>query len=200
MEIKYTIEILTKACQEAPTSSVAAFFLGMAYKQVMDYEKALGQFQDAVTLTPKIKEALVELIDVALHLGTLAAVAFAFWRDWVRLIAAGLRGIVSGRPLADPDSRLLWYLALATIPGALAGLALTHQLLQQPDEAARAMDLLLEFALELNQAQSLSAAHSCQARLHLLPGLKLGPRAQPLERPPVRPFVGRDNASHRRGD
>ena len=62
--------------------------------------------------------------DVALHLGTLAAVAFAFWRDWVRLIAAGVRGILSGRPLADPDSRLLWYLALATIPGALAGLAL----------------------------------------------------------------------------
>jgi undecaprenyl-diphosphatase len=62
--------------------------------------------------------------DVALHLGTLAAVAFAFWRDWVRLVAAGTRGILSGRPLADPDSRLLWYLALATVPGALAGLAL----------------------------------------------------------------------------
>jgi undecaprenyl-diphosphatase len=51
-------------------------------------------------------------------------VAFAFWRDWVRLIGAGLRGVVSRRPLADPDARLLWYLALATIPGALAGLAL----------------------------------------------------------------------------
>jgi undecaprenyl-diphosphatase len=62
--------------------------------------------------------------DVALHLGTLAAVAFAFWRDWVRLLAAGTRGIRSGRPLADPDSRLLFYLALATVPGALAGLAL----------------------------------------------------------------------------
>jgi len=62
--------------------------------------------------------------DVALHLGTLAAVAYAFWRDWLRLLSAGVRGILSGRPLANPDSRLLWYLALATIPGALAGLAL----------------------------------------------------------------------------
>jgi len=62
--------------------------------------------------------------DVALHLGTLAAVAFAFWRDWVRLIGAGLRGIASGRPLADRDSRLLLYLALATVPGAIAGLVL----------------------------------------------------------------------------
>jgi len=62
--------------------------------------------------------------DVALHLGTLAAVAYAFWKDWLRIIGAGLRGILAGRPFADPDSRLLWYLALATVPGALAGLAL----------------------------------------------------------------------------
>jgi undecaprenyl-diphosphatase len=59
--------------------------------------------------------------DVALHLGTLAAVAGAFWRDWVRLLTAGARGALSGKPLADPDSRLLLYLALATIPGAVAG-------------------------------------------------------------------------------
>ena len=37
--------------------------------------------------------------DVALHLGTLAAVAFAFWRDWVRLIGAGLRGLAAGQAL-----------------------------------------------------------------------------------------------------
>jgi undecaprenyl-diphosphatase len=59
--------------------------------------------------------------DVALHLGTLAAVGFAFWRDWVRLIGAGLRGLAAGRPFADPDARLLWYLGLATVPGAVAG-------------------------------------------------------------------------------
>ena len=59
--------------------------------------------------------------DVALHLGTLAAVAFAFWRDWARMIRAGLLGLLAGKPLADPDARLLWYVALATIPGAVAG-------------------------------------------------------------------------------
>jgi undecaprenyl-diphosphatase len=62
--------------------------------------------------------------DVALHLGTLAAVAFAFWRDWVRLLEAGVRGAIAGRPLADPDGRMLVYLALATVPGAVAGLVL----------------------------------------------------------------------------
>ncbi len=62
--------------------------------------------------------------DVALHLGTLLAVAAAFWRDWLRLIGAFLRAPPGGRVLADPDSRLLVYLALATVPGALAGLLL----------------------------------------------------------------------------
>jgi undecaprenyl-diphosphatase len=62
--------------------------------------------------------------DVALHLGTLVAVGAAFASDWRRLLAAGLRGLVRGRPFADADSRMLWLLALASIPGALAGLVL----------------------------------------------------------------------------
>jgi undecaprenyl-diphosphatase len=56
--------------------------------------------------------------------GTLAAVFFAFARDWWQLIRAGLRGIGSGRPFDDPESRLLWLLALGTIPGVIAGLLL----------------------------------------------------------------------------
>ena len=62
--------------------------------------------------------------DVALHLGTLAAVAAAFASDWRRLIAAGVRGALRGRPFEDPDSRLLWLLAVASVPGAVAGLLL----------------------------------------------------------------------------
>src|SRR3989304_8128691 len=59
--------------------------------------------------------------DVALHLGTLAAVAFAFWRDWLRLLKGGLRGLVSGRPLAGPGARLPVYLAPPRRPGGRAG-------------------------------------------------------------------------------
>jgi undecaprenyl-diphosphatase len=64
--------------------------------------------------------------DVALHLGTLAAVAFAFAGDWWRLGTAGLRGILGGRPFAEPESRMLWLLAAASVPGAVAGLLLDH--------------------------------------------------------------------------
>jgi undecaprenyl-diphosphatase len=65
--------------------------------------------------------------DVALHMGTLAAVLYAFFDDWRRLLAAGARGVVSGRPFADPDSRLLWLLAAASVPGAVAGLLLEER-------------------------------------------------------------------------
>jgi len=61
-------EILEEARKLNPKSSPAAFFLGMTYKQMMDYPKALENFRDAVTLTPKIKQALIELIDVAVQL------------------------------------------------------------------------------------------------------------------------------------
>ncbi len=65
------IEILSEVRRQQPSSSEAAFFLGMAYKQAMDYSGAEGNLRDAVTLTPKIKEALLELADVLYQKGDL---------------------------------------------------------------------------------------------------------------------------------
>jgi len=58
------VEILEQERRRHPDSSIAAFFLGMAYKQIMDYTKALENLQAAVSLPPRIKEALIELVDV----------------------------------------------------------------------------------------------------------------------------------------
>ena len=58
------IKILEKARKENPNSSAAAFFLGLSFKQLLDYDLALKHLEDAVSLTPRIKEALVELIEV----------------------------------------------------------------------------------------------------------------------------------------
>ena len=54
--------------------------------------------------------------DVALHWGTLAGVLAIFWKDWIRLIIAGL----SGRGSAS-DRRLFWGLVISTIPAAIVG-------------------------------------------------------------------------------
>ena len=66
------VDILTKVRESNRNSSSAAFFLGMAYKQVMDYPNAVANLQDAVTIPPPIKEALVELIDALYQTDKLA--------------------------------------------------------------------------------------------------------------------------------
>lgn len=53
--------------------------------------------------------------DVALHLGTLVAVVLFFWKDWIKLFFAGIKGTKTN------DGKLFWFLVLATIPGALIG-------------------------------------------------------------------------------
>jgi undecaprenyl-diphosphatase len=56
--------------------------------------------------------------DIALHIGTLIAVAIYFWKDWLQLIT---KGVTDAR---SREGRLFWYLVLATIPGAVIGLLL----------------------------------------------------------------------------
>jgi len=65
------IEVLSKVRLREPQSTQAAFFLGMAYKQVLDFPKAATNLRDAVTLTPPIKEALVELTDTLYQMDNL---------------------------------------------------------------------------------------------------------------------------------
>ena len=59
--------------------------------------------------------------DVFLHLGTLVALLGYFWRDWMRLIGAFAASIRERRIGSDPDRRMAWLLALATVPAALIG-------------------------------------------------------------------------------
>jgi undecaprenyl-diphosphatase len=76
--------------------------------------------------------------DVALHFGTLLSVLLYFRRTWVQIIQAAFGGKVvrfseaagSNQPLTPEEQReerlLLWFMALATIPGAIAGKLLEH--------------------------------------------------------------------------
>jgi undecaprenyl-diphosphatase len=59
--------------------------------------------------------------DVALHLGTLVALIWFFWADWVRLVRAGVRSIIERKIGDDADRRLAWFLVIGTIPGGIAG-------------------------------------------------------------------------------
>jgi undecaprenyl-diphosphatase len=76
--------------------------------------------------------------DVALHFGTLLSVLFYFRRTWFQIVRAALGGKVvrfseagnQGENLTADEQReerlLLWFLLVATIPGAIAGKFLEH--------------------------------------------------------------------------
>jgi len=61
-------------------------------------------------------------MDVAVHMGTLAAVCLYFRQDTARLLA-GLADVLRGRWRSDA-ARLFWLVSLATVPAVAAGLVL----------------------------------------------------------------------------
>ncbi|WP_424943721.1 undecaprenyl-diphosphate phosphatase [Aliiroseovarius crassostreae] len=63
-----------------------------------------------------------QVIDVAVHLGTLLAVVLFFWRD-VRMGLAGIPRMLTGK-IDTPGARLAFLLMIATIPAVLFGLML----------------------------------------------------------------------------
>jgi undecaprenyl-diphosphatase len=76
--------------------------------------------------------------DVALHVGTLFAVLWYFWRDWWALTLAAVSSAASRGASADPKAQLFWKIVVASIPAAIVGLALEHK----AEEAFRAPALI----------------------------------------------------------
>ncbi|MDW8339262.1 MAG: undecaprenyl-diphosphatase UppP, partial [Thermoleophilia bacterium] len=62
-----------------------------------------------------------QTFDVALHLGTLVAVAAYFWSDLVRLLRAWFRSLAQRR-IRTADERIAWFVIVATIPAGIIGL------------------------------------------------------------------------------
>lgn len=95
---------------------------------------ALGAIQGLAEFLPISSSAHLALVprlfgwtdqglayDVALHMGTLAALIICFWKDWWDLAKGGLSR-------ADSEHRRLFdALVLGTIPAGIAGLLLEHQ-------------------------------------------------------------------------
>ena len=69
---------------------------------------------------------------VVLHGGTLAALLVYFREDWLRLVPAGFATIRDRSFRGDPDRRLAWLIAVATIPAVIAALPV-----QRPDRGDR---------------------------------------------------------------
>ena len=79
---------------------------------------------------------------VMLHMGTLVALLAYFWRDWLRLVPAGLAAIRDRSLTDDPDRRLAWLLVVTAIPGAIVGVLL-NDFIEQHVRLAGSVAVLL---------------------------------------------------------
>jgi len=67
------------------------------------------------------------VFNVLVQVATLVAVMAYFWKDLVAIIQAVITGLVKRQPFADPQARLGWLIAAATIPAGIFGLLVKDQ-------------------------------------------------------------------------
>lgn len=111
--------------------------------------------------------------DVAVHVGTLAAVLACMRRELHGLAAGWMRSLARGRP-STPESRLAWAVLLATLPVGAAGLlggAAVEQYLRAPLVIAVAN---LAFAVLLLAADRWGAKRRSERTLRVPDALLIG--------------------------
>ena len=81
--------------------------------------------------------------DVALHFGTLLSVLVVFFKDWLVLLFSAAKDIKNKEKTTN--GKIFWYLIIATIPGALAGLLLDDII----EDAIRNNILIISLALAI---------------------------------------------------
>src|ERR1700686_422737 len=66
-------------------------------------------------------------LDIALHVGTLGAVLIYFYKDWIQIVAQAFGMDVNGDRELAKNPKLLWLLAIGSIPVGVAGLLFGKQ-------------------------------------------------------------------------
>jgi len=90
---------------------------------------------------------------VLVQLGTLLAVIIYFWKDLIRILTAFVSGLVQRKPFESEESRMGWYLILATIPAGIFGLLLKDKVEAVFSDARAAALFLLVTAVLLLAAE-----------------------------------------------
>jgi len=128
-----------------------------------------------VLLPALLKWAQPPLVfDTTVHLGTLAALVAVFWRELRVLARAWWRGLQQRQPLATPESRLAWWIILATVPAALAGVLLERSFEQLFGSSRAVGAFLLLTALFLLLAERLGLPRRDLERVTWLDALLIG--------------------------
>jgi len=74
-------------------------------------------FRDLFGIGASIPENVTLAFDIALHLGTLLAIAVFFFKDFLNMV---IKGFTKGPK--HEEGKLMWMIVVATIPAAIAGI------------------------------------------------------------------------------
>jgi undecaprenyl-diphosphatase len=85
--------------------------------------------------------------DLALHLGTSAALLGYFWRDWVKLIQVVAVGMFFKPARLFPEWKLAWLILLGCMPAGIVGVLFEAQIEALFREPAQIAGLLIVFGL-----------------------------------------------------
>lgn len=100
-------------------------------------------------------DSVQKAFDVALHIGTLAAVIVYFRHDLVVYVRDGWRALRSKGQRVTPEGRLAWLLLLATLPAAAVGAVFEKQIDEQLGRIPLIAVSLIVFGLLLGWADRL---------------------------------------------
>jgi undecaprenyl-diphosphatase len=112
--------------------------------------------------------------DIALHFGTLLAVLVYFFRDWVQVLGAGFGLRLGTDPDLRENPRLLWMIAVATIPVGVAGLLFkdaAETTLRNPWVIG---SMLIAVGLLMGYAESVARRHKNVAHVSWLDAITIG--------------------------
>jgi undecaprenyl-diphosphatase len=116
-----------------------------------------------------------QAFDLALHLGTLIALLWYFWAEWLRLIRGFFAGLLSAQARHDdPSWRMSLLVLLGSVPAGLVGIVAekpVEQLLRSPLINAV---LLIVFGLALYVVDRIATLKRSMSELRWMDALTMG--------------------------
>ena len=95
---------------------ILGFVQGIAEFLPISSSAHLIIFRDLFGIGQGMDAHLALTFDLALHFGTLLAIGIYFFKDFITMISKGFT-----KGIKDEQGKMLWYLVVATIPAAIAG-------------------------------------------------------------------------------
>jgi undecaprenyl-diphosphatase len=114
------------------------------------------------------------IFDVLVQLGTLAAVMVYFWKDLTAIVRNFIRGLRQGNASKNQDSRMGWYLLMASIPAGIIGFTLKSYIKEAFQSPTATGAFLLITAIMLWIAERIGKRSRSMADLNWVDALWMG--------------------------